>query len=249
MKAAQGVEMLELPAILANGPGVIHPTVIWDKNDVVLVDTGLPGQREQIRAAMEKAGIPFEQLSKVLITHSDMDHIGSLANIVHEAPLKVAVLAHAAEKPFIECEQPPIRLAQIEAGLAFLSGERRQEMMRLSENLKATYKSFQAKVDRTVDDNTELPEGGGIKVIHTPGHTLGHICLYLKPSKVLIAGDALQVADGELVPSPDFTLVDKAAAAESLAKLARYDIETVLCYHGGLYDNRVNRRIAELAGI
>ena len=39
---------------------------------------------------------------------------------------------------------------------------------------------------------------------------------------------------------------DPQAAEESLRKLARYDIEAVICYHGGLYERNASRRIAEL---
>jgi glyoxylase-like metal-dependent hydrolase (beta-lactamase superfamily II) len=92
-----------------------------------------------------------------------------------------------------------------------------------------------------------LPYCGGITVINTPGHTPGHISLYHKPSKTLIAGDAMIVADGRLLgPNPQYTL-DMKTAIESLKKLMQYDIETVICYHGGLYKDNANRRIAELA--
>jgi glyoxylase-like metal-dependent hydrolase (beta-lactamase superfamily II) len=36
-------------------------------------------------------------------------------------------------------------------------------------------------------------------------------------------------------------------ALKSLKKLARYDIETVVCYHGGVYGDNPNKRLAELA--
>jgi len=34
---------------------------------------------------------------------------------------------------------------------------------------------------------------------------------------------------------------------KSIKKLIDYDIETVICYHGGIYKGDVNKRIAELA--
>lgn len=47
-------------------------------------------------------------------------------------------------------------------------------------------------VDIFVSDNDELEIAGiKTKVIHTPGHTLGHVCLYLKDEKCLFAGDTL----------------------------------------------------------
>jgi Zn-dependent hydrolases, including glyoxylases len=113
------------------------------------------------------------------------------------------------------------------------------------DKMKKMYSSL--KVDRTVEDGEELPYCGGIKVIHTPGHTHGHICLYLKKYKALVTGDGMNVAAGKLVgPNPIFTF-DMAQAVQSLKKLTNYDIQTVICYHGGLFTDSPNERIAELA--
>jgi hypothetical protein len=49
-----------------------------------------------------------------------------------------------------------------------------------------------------------------------------------------------------LGPDPQFCL-DANLAIKSLNKFTQYDIETVICYHGGLYTKgNVNQRIAEL---
>lgn len=104
-----------------------------------------------------------------------------------------------------------------------------------------------ANVDKVMADGEELPYNRGTIVIHTPGHTPGHICLYLKQSKTLIAGDAMNVVDGRLIgPVPQYSF-DIDSAVKSLKKLTQYDIETVICYHGGLFKDNANQRIAELA--
>lgn len=103
-----------------------------------------------------------------------------------------------------------------------------------------------APVDRTVSDGEELYDLGGIVVINTPGHTPGHISLYHKPSKTLIAGDAMVVVRGQLHrPTPEHTL-DMDTALNSLRMLTKYDIDAVICYHGGLFKGNVNNRIKEL---
>lgn len=109
--------------------------------------------------------------------------------------------------------------------------------------------SQKPKVDRTVVDGEILPYCGGIQVIHVPGHTPGHLCLYLAPFKTLVTGDALFVENGNLVPAPPFFNADTPTALASLKKLTRYDIDTVISYHGGLYRNAPNRRIAEIAAV
>lgn len=241
------IEVLNLPAILENGPSVIHPVVLWDSDDVILVDAGLPGQLQQFRDEMATAAIPFERLNKVIITHHDLDHIGSLHDIVDAAPQKVEVLAHEMEKPYIQAEIPPIRMLQLEETMKNMSDEQRQRIMPLYENLKSIYVKCKTDISRTISDGEELPCCGGIVIIYTPGHTKGHISLYLKQSKTLIAGDIMSVENGLLIPAPQFTIIDKPSFSQSLKKLAEYDIETVICYHGGLYDKDVNNRIAKIA--
>ena len=87
-------------------------------------------------------------------------------------------------------------------------------------------------VDTTLADNQELPYCGGITVIHTPGHTPGHLCLYHKNSKTLIVGDAMNIFDGELVgPRKEILREgDYEIAMESLKKLLKYDVKNIISY-------------------
>ena len=122
----------------------------------------------------------------------------------------------------------------------FLQKKRKEAEEKFLEALKS-------KVDKTVDDGEVLPYCGGITVIFTPGHTPGHICLYLKQYKTLITGDALNVVEGQLVgPNKEFT-PDMDMAKKSLKKFSQYDVETVICYHGGIYKDNVKSRQLELA--
>ena len=169
--------------------------------------------------------------------------MGSLSSILKELPDNVQVLAHEEEKPYIQGEKHPIKVAQLEAKLNSLP----EEMKAIYQKLKASYQNCKVDVDKTLIDGEELPYCGGITVIYTPGHTLGHICLYLKQSKILIAGDALGVEDGMLVKLPESTNFDLDLTTKSIKKLTEYDIETVICYHGSLYKDNTNQRIADLA--
>ncbi|MFC4766028.1 MBL fold metallo-hydrolase [Effusibacillus consociatus] len=247
MQVANGVEMLEIAATVMGKVHIIHPTLIWDQDTAILVDAGYPGQLPKFRESMEKAGVPFDKLSKIIMTHQDLDHIGSLPAILSESPHRVEVLANEVEKPYIQGEKrllklTPEAIAQaIDSLPAEVPEEWRMAFKAVLENPPKT------KVDKTVADGEELQYCGGITVINTPGHTPGHISLYHKQSKTLIAGDAMIVVDGQLLgPDPQYTL-DLNLSIESLKKLTRYDIETVICYHGGLYKGNANERIAELA--
>lgn len=243
MKVANGVELLELPMNVFGNQTVIHPTLIWDNDTVILVDVGIPGQLQQIREAMDKAGVPFDRLSKVIITHQDIDHIGSLPDILKESHYKIEVLAHEAEKPYIEGKKPLIKYNSERMAKLFESLPEEQR-----KRVEALFASPpKANIDTTIADGEELPYCGGITVIFTPGHTPGHICLYLKQSKILITGDTMTVAEGKLFgPNPQAT-PDMDTAIKSLKKFTQYEIETVICYHGGIYKDNANQRLADLA--
>lgn len=243
MKVANGVEMLELTMNLTGNPSMIHPSLIWDNETVILVDAGMPGQLQSIREAMDKAGVPFNRLNKVILTHQDIDHIGSVPQILQESDHRIEVLAHEADKPYIEGEKPLIKMnkERLAKMLESLPEERRKQAEALFANPP------KASVDTTLEDAQQLSYCGGITVIYTPGHTPGHISLYLNQSKILITGDAMVAANGQLLgPSPQAT-PDMETAMKSLKKFTQYDIAAVICYHGGVCKDNVNQQLLELA--
>jgi glyoxylase-like metal-dependent hydrolase (beta-lactamase superfamily II) len=244
------IQMLTISALIMGRVESIYPTLFWDPDTALLVDAGFPGQLPLFRAALSQAGVPFERLATIVITHQDIDHMGGLPAMLAELEDRVQVLASAGEKPYIQGELRPVKLTPeaIERAVAGLPPEVPEERRRAFRY--ALEHPPSARVDRTLVDGEELPCCGGVTVILTPGHTPGHMSLYHRASRTLVAGDALRVEDGALLgPDPRAT-ADMPLALQSLRKLAAFDIECVICYHGGMYTgdaNRANRRIAEIA--
>lgn len=242
MKIQNEIYMLEMPVNVMGMNKVINPTVIYDKDSLLLIDTGFPGQLHQFREAFEKEGIPFDKLNMIILTHQDIDHIGSASDILKELPERVKVLAHEEEEAYINGEKKPVKLAKLEEGLEHLP----DNVKMIYEKLKEGFENRKVNIDETLIDGEELPYAGGITVVYTPGHTPGHICLYLKKLKLLIAGDILAVKEGLLVTADKDINFDNELNIKSLKKLLEYDIESVICYHGGIYEGEVNNDIAEL---
>jgi glyoxylase-like metal-dependent hydrolase (beta-lactamase superfamily II) len=155
----------------------------------------------------------------------------------------VRVLAHIEEKAYIDGTKRPLKLAKMEDNLESLP----EAMKAFYPILKRSFENATAPVDEVLVDGDVLPYCGGIVVVFTPGHTLGHLSLYVKESKTLIAGDALGVENGVLNIAPVANNHDMNLCRQSMRTLTHYDIETVICYHGGLYQGDVNQRIATLA--
>lgn len=203
MEIAKGVEMLQLEF----QEFVIHPILLWDDEMAVLIDTGFPGQIEDIQVEMEKVGVSFDKLKVVILTHQDIDHIGSLPELLQRCRSNIKVYAHELDKPYIEGDLPLLKDGNVE-------------------------NRPKGKVSDTVIDGQELPYCGGILILHTPGHTPGHISLYLKQSKILIAGDSMYSVNGMLGGIHAPTTINIKEAKQSLKKYLNLHIESVVCYHG-----------------
>ncbi|NMO57315.1 MBL fold metallo-hydrolase [Actinoplanes sp. TBRC 11911] len=80
-----------------------------------------------------------------------------------------------------------------------------------------------------VKDGTDI---FGLRVVNTPGHTLGHISIFDSSLGVLVAGDALRTTGGGLNGSDPANTADLAQAAESVRKLATLDVKAILPGHG-----------------
>jgi glyoxylase-like metal-dependent hydrolase (beta-lactamase superfamily II) len=201
-----------------------------------LVDAGLPGQLDQIAAAMAESDVAVADLKRVILTHQDVDHVGSLRDVVEASGARV--LAHEVEAPFIDGTDVARfrRPAVLEA---------RPEMRPIVERIRTT------PVDETLRDGSRLDIAGGVRVVFTPGHTVGHLCLYLERTRTVIAGDALTASEGRLAGPMAAATEDMATAAESVRKLAELDVSTIVCYHGGVVADDANgqlRRVADELG-
>ncbi|MGH1326285.1 MBL fold metallo-hydrolase [Bacillus pretiosus] len=217
MKIAKGVEMLQLEF----QEFIIHPILLWNDEMAVLIDTGFPGQIEDIQVEMERVDVSFDKLKAVILTHQDIDHIGSLPELLQNCGSNIKVYAHELDKPYIEGDLPLLKGGNVE-------------------------NPPKGKVSDTVIDGQELPYCGGILILHTPGHTPGHISLYLKQSKTLIAGDSMYSVNGMLGGIHAPTTLDVQEALQSLKKYLNLDIESVVCYHGGLSKGNINAQIQNL---
>ncbi len=238
MKIDAGIVMLEIAGTV---PGMfMYPTVMWDSENMVLVDVGYGGQLGVLKDSFSREGLDFNKVNKVIITHQDLDHFGGLAEVVEASQHPIEVMTHEDDKPYIQGEKPLVRL---NANFLNLLPEDRRKMV------KQTYENFRTvAVNTSLSDDEELDYAGGITVIHTPGHTPGHICLYHHPSKTLIVGDAMNITDGTLTgPRKDILMEgDYETALGSLQKLLKFDVENIITYHGGLYTDNPHESIANI---
>lgn len=221
---------------------IMYPAVIKQDDELILVDCGYAGFMPLIGAAMQTHGLSLDQLTGIIITHHDIDHVGGLWEI-KKAYLHVNVYAPEAEAPYISGAQKSLRLQQAEAIHDTLPDDQKEWAMAFQERLKSIKP---VPIDATFPADAPLPFLRGVQAIGTPGHMPGHISLYVPASKTLIAADALVLENGELeLANPRFTM-DMQQAIGSIKKLAQLPIETLICFHGGVLTNGIHDKFKKL---
>lgn len=122
-----------------------------------------PGDQAELlsRKIEELQGQPVA----ILLTHGHFDHAGAVKELKEK--YAIPVYAHEAEKETLE--NPRVNLSG-----AFMGNPELYS------------------ADEYVKDEQEIEVAGfQIRVLHTPGHTVGGVCYYLPQEMVLFSGDTL----------------------------------------------------------
>jgi hydroxyacylglutathione hydrolase len=185
--------------------------------DLSLVDAGLVGKGAYKIGALTAGGVRLGDIRRVIMTHTHLDHIGCLREIMNEIP-SVELWVHAAEA--VSLEQGDERTVY---GMAMFK-QMCQTQYRLQDG------AFTFKVDRWLNDGEELQIGGETwKVLHVPGHSAGGIALHSSAAGVLIPGDVVY-ADHS-IGRFDLHGADPSQLNKSLNRLAGLQVSTLLPGH------------------
>ena len=225
------ITTLRIPILVNGNTDHIFPVLIKTSRSLILFDAGYPNQIDAFRLEMERIGYKLSDLTHVVISHQDHDHIGSLAAL-KRGHTQIIVLASSLEEPFISGKQESLRVKQAREYNKSLEGEDKK----WGEGFLNYLMTIEpCGIDEAIVDFPYFMDEG-IEIIPTPGHTPGHISIYIKDQRTLLAGDAIAYEKGELtIANPQFTL-DMPACKKSIRELAHLDIDTLICYHGGSID-------------
>ncbi|MFC7324508.1 MBL fold metallo-hydrolase [Halorubrum rutilum] len=187
---ADGVWRFELRGVSA---------YLVDDDVPVLVDAGTPWDEERVREGLEEAGVGVGDVGRVLLTHYDLDHVGTLAALAPE--LDATVYAGAFDAAILRGERsPPLR------------------------NHKGAFQRLAGLFDTPPDLDIEaVADGerlGSFTAYHTPGHTPGHVAYVSEDLGVALLGDLVAASDGALEPSEWFVSYDTDAVLDSVRDLA-----------------------------
>jgi glyoxylase-like metal-dependent hydrolase (beta-lactamase superfamily II) len=199
---------------------------------VTVVDAGLPRFRPQLDEGLRLLGRQPADVGAVVLTHAHADHVGLAEPIraEHGAPVFVhrddENLART-KKPFGKNEKSLLPYLRYPHAWRLLT--------HLTANGGATIKKI-AEVT-TCSDGDALDVAGHPRVLHTPGHTSGHVALHFADHGLLVLGDLLCTLNPltgargpQLMPSA-FNL-SSAQMLESLARIEGVDAAMTVFGHG-----------------
>jgi glyoxylase-like metal-dependent hydrolase (beta-lactamase superfamily II) len=167
--------------------------VLLAETGAVVVDPGWESDQgwEDLQRGLQAAGLPADQVSGIVVTHVHLDHHGLSRRLSETSGAWIAM--HTAE-----VQNLPARIAKTAeagGGRSWLTrcGAPADVVAEFSADLAEALGIYRlADPDVLLDDGRylDLP-GRRIRVVWTPGHTPGHICLYDADYDLLLTGDHL----------------------------------------------------------
>ncbi len=178
-----------------------------------LIDAGTPGKCDRILSSLAQIGVQPLHVKRIVLTHHHWDHVGSLWELKKRTGAEV--FAHMRDTDYITGKR-----------------QRRPPRGALGRMAYAMFGALGARSVQGVDVDHRLNDGdhiGKFLVVHTPGHTPGHICLLREG--YLFCGDLMQPTAGEFRETPHIFTTDVPTSRASIRRVAELDFQFVLASH------------------
>lgn len=180
MQTAEIIHALKVPFELPLPDGgklkrFVYAYLIYGET-ITLIDCGVRGYHETLFDYIRKTGRDPDEIALAVLTHAHPDHIGGALYVRDEVGCEFA--AHGYDAPWIEDVDCQFQERPVPGFHEIVEGE--------------------VSVNRMLVDGDEIDLGGGdaLRVIHTPGHSRGHIALLHPRTRALFSGDAIPVPRG-----------------------------------------------------
>ncbi|UCD32871.1 MAG: MBL fold metallo-hydrolase [Desulfobacterales bacterium] len=172
----------------------------------ILIDPGHIDLFGHVRRGLEEIGITLEDIGLIIGTHGHPDHIEAV-QLFKDTPALIAL--HMKEWQFIQSMDDTIKAA-------------------IGVNADAFTPDILLKEGDMTIQHLDF------KVLHTPGHSPGSICLYWPDQKLLFTGDLVFMQGIGRTDLPGGT---ESLLKESIKRLDALDIEWLLPGHGDIIGN------------
>jgi glyoxylase-like metal-dependent hydrolase (beta-lactamase superfamily II) len=203
--------------------GHVHAFLLDKGTELTLIDTLFYTDARRIIDRIGSIGRSVEDLKHIVLTHAHRSHLGGLATL--KGLSGATVYSHAWEADIVAGERTAQPVTPVP--MRPLSTYWHVYYLQLGAAL-GRGKHPPCPVDATLEDGDTV---GPARVLHTPGHTPGHLAFWWSDRKVLLAGDAIATYPVFGPGWPAFTLNPTQHQA-SLSRMAELDMEVLAVGHG-----------------
>ncbi len=248
MEIINGVHQLELP-FPKDMPGNANVYIIEGNDGSIMIDTGWGSQEafESLGEGLKADHLRLRDIKTIVITHIHPDHYGLASKVKQLSGAKVAMgrveagLIDSRYKDFNELLKKVEEEVKRNGVPLIESPSFRDASLWMNQYVAPE------PPDILLDDGDKISNGSfEIQVIKTPGHSVGHICLYEPRKKLLFSGDHILYDTTPHVglnpQSGDNPLGDYIS---SLQKLKNLRVSFILPGHGPIF-NSLSLRVEEL---
>ncbi len=238
MKIAENIYQMRIP-IPDNPLGYINAYLIKSDEGSILVDTGWNTEDAFVTlySQLEEYGVTFSDLKYIFMTHIHPDHYGLVGRIEKYTDAKLII--HKCDKDLLNSRyiQTDDLVDDMTEWLGINGVPDEEQTFFSHASLNILGYVDVAMPDIVVNGGERINLGEfNFEVIWTPGHSPGHICLYEKKNKLLLAGDHIL----EKI-SPNISLNSQTVNnpleeyMNSLSKMKNLQVDLVLPGHGKVF--------------
>jgi glyoxylase-like metal-dependent hydrolase (beta-lactamase superfamily II) len=210
--------------------GVNGNSYVIDREDLVVIDTGMPGSGRKIlgyiRDTLHRRP---EEIGTIVLTHYHMDHTGGIAALTKAAG-RARVAVHGADAEYVSGRTAPPRFAGA-----------RGMLLGIAERVVGP---DPVEPDLLLRDGDRV---AGLLCVHLPGHTPGSIGLLDEGSGILFCGDTLRFDGSSIGRGPAQFVMDPVQEQRSILRMAELDFDTLLVGHGVPLRPDASSRVREFA--
>ena len=202
------------------------------EDTLTLVDTGFNSTVPKVLEFVRSLRRSPEEVRLIILTHCHFDHAGGARQLKKLTGARLA--CHRAD------------ISDSGAPLPYPRPLQRTLELRPLANLRSQLAFSSAEVDIQLQGGEVLDPLGGLRVVHTPGHTPGSICLISAREKLLIAGDTLVRQGKNIIVARKGVSTAPAQAAKSVRILAAEDFDKICFGHHLPMTENAKRSLHEL---
>ena len=242
-----GIYQLKVP--IPNSPlEATNVYLLQGDKSYTLIDTGWDSKTafNSLNRQLAEVGVGFRDISQIIITHAHFDHFALVGRIKELNDAKIFI--HRQEQEVLRTRYAVTEEFLNEVVKWFkINGVPEEMLAAVHGPISGFGKSVPAQLDVLLSGDETITSGAfNLKVIWTPGHSPGHICLYEPVHKILFSGDhVLRVITPNVSLPPNTTGNPLGEYIKSLLTVKKLAVELVLPGHEDVFRN-LSKRVDEI---